>query len=231
MADTVSSGAASAARLPGSTLYGQVGTAPLAGHHGVRAIWFVGFRGGVAFAVVAFSRSVGVRPGRADRPSTSPSGCRLAPEAAAVLRRRSAGAISGRQAALTRGGRIPCTYRSPDEIVRRNSSQRATNSRRSGVLHSEAGLPLGGLRPSRRDENRASSRGRPGAIGTGPDPAGQTPAGASSATASARRGFSCARTSSAWWTQRSVSGSSGECCGQARRQECWRACHTFSRAR
>jgi cell division protein FtsI/penicillin-binding protein 2 len=57
MAGTVQSGAAQAARLPGQTLYGQVGTAPLVGHHKVRSVWFVGFRGGVAFAVMALSRS------------------------------------------------------------------------------------------------------------------------------------------------------------------------------
>ena len=57
MAGTVSSGAAKAARLSGSTLYGQVGTAPLPGHPKIRAVWFVGFRSGVAFAVVAFTRS------------------------------------------------------------------------------------------------------------------------------------------------------------------------------
>jgi cell division protein FtsI/penicillin-binding protein 2 len=55
MRGTVTTGAASAARLPG--LFGQVGTAPLAGHPGLRAIWFVGYRGNVAFAVLAFSHS------------------------------------------------------------------------------------------------------------------------------------------------------------------------------
>lgn len=62
MAGTVTSGAARAARLPGSALYGQVGTAPLPGHRQLRAVWFVGFRGGVAFAVVAFSRSATYNP-------------------------------------------------------------------------------------------------------------------------------------------------------------------------
>jgi membrane peptidoglycan carboxypeptidase len=62
MADTVSSGVARAAHVAGSPLYGQVGTAPLAGHHGMRAIWFVGFRGDVAFAVIAFSRSSAFDP-------------------------------------------------------------------------------------------------------------------------------------------------------------------------
>ncbi len=62
MAGTVSSGVAKAARLSGSTLYGQVGSAPLPGHPKMRAVWFVGFRGGVAFAVVAFSRSANYDP-------------------------------------------------------------------------------------------------------------------------------------------------------------------------
>jgi len=62
MADTVTSGAAHAAHLPGTALFGQVGAAPLPRHHGVRAIWFVGFRGGVAFAVLAFSRSPAFDP-------------------------------------------------------------------------------------------------------------------------------------------------------------------------
>ena len=62
MADTVNSGAAKAARLPGTALFGQVGTAPLPGHRGMKAIWFVGFRGNVAFAVLAFSRSASFDP-------------------------------------------------------------------------------------------------------------------------------------------------------------------------
>ena len=57
MAGTVSSGAAKAAKLSGAALYGQVGIAPLTGHPKMKAVWFVGFRGDVAFAVVAFSRS------------------------------------------------------------------------------------------------------------------------------------------------------------------------------
>ena len=55
MAGTVKSGAAQAAWLSGERLYGQVGSAPLMGHPKLRTIWFVGFRGGVAFAVVALS--------------------------------------------------------------------------------------------------------------------------------------------------------------------------------
>jgi cell division protein FtsI/penicillin-binding protein 2 len=62
MASTVKSGAAQAARMPGETLYGQVGTAPLVGHPKLRSVWFVGFRGGVAFAVVALSRSTAFDP-------------------------------------------------------------------------------------------------------------------------------------------------------------------------
>ena len=62
MAGPVKSGVAQAARLPGEKLYGQVGTAPLVGHHKVQTVWFVGFRGGVAFAVVALSRSTAFDP-------------------------------------------------------------------------------------------------------------------------------------------------------------------------
>ncbi len=62
MAGTVQSGAAQAAQVSGERLYGQVGTASLAGHNKVKTIWFVGFRGGVAFAVVALSRSTGFDP-------------------------------------------------------------------------------------------------------------------------------------------------------------------------
>ncbi len=62
MAGTVSSGVARAARLSGNSLYGQVGSAPLPGHPKTKAVWFVGFRGGVAFAVVAFSRSSSYGP-------------------------------------------------------------------------------------------------------------------------------------------------------------------------
>lgn len=62
MAATVASGAAKAARLHGSPLYGQVGTAPLVGHRKVRAIWFVGYRGNVAFAVLVFSHSTAFSP-------------------------------------------------------------------------------------------------------------------------------------------------------------------------
>jgi cell division protein FtsI/penicillin-binding protein 2 len=59
---TVKSGAGRAASLPGAAVFGQVGTAPLAGHHGLRAIWFVGFRGNVAFAVLVFSPTAAFSP-------------------------------------------------------------------------------------------------------------------------------------------------------------------------
>jgi cell division protein FtsI/penicillin-binding protein 2 len=53
MRDTVASGAASAANLRGQPVYGQVGAAPLPGSKGKTWVnWFVGFRGGVAFAVM-----------------------------------------------------------------------------------------------------------------------------------------------------------------------------------
>lgn len=62
MADTVRSGAAQGSALSGASLYGQVGTAPVAGHKGLHAIWFVGFRGNVAFAVLTFSSSASYAP-------------------------------------------------------------------------------------------------------------------------------------------------------------------------
>ncbi len=62
MRATVKSGAAKAASRRGVALYGQVGTAPLAGHPRLRAIWFVGFSGNVAFAVLVFSRSPSFDP-------------------------------------------------------------------------------------------------------------------------------------------------------------------------
>jgi cell division protein FtsI/penicillin-binding protein 2 len=55
MQAAVTSGAARGASVRHGALYGQVGVAPLAGHKGLLAIWFVGFRGDVAFSVVAFS--------------------------------------------------------------------------------------------------------------------------------------------------------------------------------
>ena len=55
MRAAVASGAARGASVPHAAVYGQVGIAPLAGHRRLLAIWFVGFRGNVAFSVVAFS--------------------------------------------------------------------------------------------------------------------------------------------------------------------------------
>jgi transpeptidase family protein/MecA-like transpeptidase family protein/penicillin-binding protein len=53
MRSTVISGAASAANLAGQPVYGQVGTAALgSGKHHKWVNWFVGYRGGIAFAVV-----------------------------------------------------------------------------------------------------------------------------------------------------------------------------------
>ncbi len=57
MLATVKSGAARAAYHPGVTIYGQVGSTPLARHHGLYANWFVGFRGNVAFTVLVISTS------------------------------------------------------------------------------------------------------------------------------------------------------------------------------
>jgi cell division protein FtsI/penicillin-binding protein 2 len=59
---TVTAGAAKAAYRRGSPLYGQVGSAPLPGHHGLRAIWFVGYRGKVAFTVLVFAKSTAFTP-------------------------------------------------------------------------------------------------------------------------------------------------------------------------
>jgi cell division protein FtsI/penicillin-binding protein 2 len=58
MRDAVRSGAARSANLSGQMVYGQVGTAPLtSGKHPKWATWFVGYRGGIAFAAVEFTRS------------------------------------------------------------------------------------------------------------------------------------------------------------------------------
>jgi len=59
MRAAVVSGAARGASVPHAAVYGQVGIAPLAGHRRLLAIWFVGFRGNVAFSVVAFSPVAG----------------------------------------------------------------------------------------------------------------------------------------------------------------------------
>jgi cell division protein FtsI/penicillin-binding protein 2 len=62
MRSTVKSGAATAANVPGARVFGQVGSAKLPGHHNLRAVWFVGFRGTVAFTVVVFARSANFAP-------------------------------------------------------------------------------------------------------------------------------------------------------------------------
>ncbi len=58
MRDTVRSGAARQADLPGQPVYGQVGTVELKpGKHPQWAHWFVGYRGGLAFAVLEITAS------------------------------------------------------------------------------------------------------------------------------------------------------------------------------
>ena len=58
MREAVRSGAARSANLSGQMVYGQVGTAPLtSGKHHKWATWFVGYRGGIAFAAVEFTTS------------------------------------------------------------------------------------------------------------------------------------------------------------------------------
>ena len=58
MRRTVSSGAGQAAAISGEAIYGQVGNVPLGpGHAGLRATWFVGYRGDVAFAVLQLTHS------------------------------------------------------------------------------------------------------------------------------------------------------------------------------
>ncbi len=58
MRQTVRSGAGRAAGLRGGAVYGQVGNVSLSRHrHGLRASWFVGYRGNVAFAVLELTRS------------------------------------------------------------------------------------------------------------------------------------------------------------------------------
>jgi cell division protein FtsI/penicillin-binding protein 2 len=53
MRQAVQTGAARQADVRGLPVYGQTGQAPFsAGGKGVRAAWFVGFRGNVAFAVL-----------------------------------------------------------------------------------------------------------------------------------------------------------------------------------
>ncbi len=58
MRAAVRSGAAQSANVSGQLVYGQVGTALLAsGKHKTWATWFVGYRGGIAFAAVEFTAS------------------------------------------------------------------------------------------------------------------------------------------------------------------------------
>jgi cell division protein FtsI/penicillin-binding protein 2 len=56
MRSTVTNGAGRAANVGTTPVYGQVGSAP-DGPHGLRAAWFVGFQGNVAFAVLELTRS------------------------------------------------------------------------------------------------------------------------------------------------------------------------------
>ena len=58
MRQTVAAGAGKAAGGRGAAVYGQVGNVWLGpGSHGLRASWFVGYRGNVAFAVLELARS------------------------------------------------------------------------------------------------------------------------------------------------------------------------------
>ncbi len=58
MRATVRTGAARAANLSGAPVYGQAGQAPYGqAGNGMQAMWFVGYRGDVAFAVLEFGKS------------------------------------------------------------------------------------------------------------------------------------------------------------------------------
>ncbi len=57
MRESVASGAAHGANLGGTQVYGQVGTARAADGSKYWAHWFVGYRGGVAFAVLELTKS------------------------------------------------------------------------------------------------------------------------------------------------------------------------------
>jgi cell division protein FtsI/penicillin-binding protein 2 len=59
MRSTVTDGAGRAADVGGAPVYGQVGSVPV-GSGGLRAAWFVGFQGNVAFAVLELTRSAQV---------------------------------------------------------------------------------------------------------------------------------------------------------------------------
>jgi membrane peptidoglycan carboxypeptidase len=58
MRNAVTNGAARPANVAGQPVFGQVGNVSLGPKHGgLRAVWFVGYRGGVAFAVLELTRS------------------------------------------------------------------------------------------------------------------------------------------------------------------------------
>jgi cell division protein FtsI/penicillin-binding protein 2 len=59
MRSTVTSGAGLAANAPGTPAYGQTGSAPMSSG-GLRATWFVGYQGSVAFAVLELTNSASV---------------------------------------------------------------------------------------------------------------------------------------------------------------------------
>jgi cell division protein FtsI/penicillin-binding protein 2 len=61
MRATVTRGAGAAANVPGGRVFGQVGNSALGpGPGGLRSIWFVGYQGNIAFAVVEFAKSTNV---------------------------------------------------------------------------------------------------------------------------------------------------------------------------
>jgi cell division protein FtsI/penicillin-binding protein 2 len=61
MRATVTNGAGQAASAPGADVYGQSGNSVLSSTgKGLRAAWFVGYQGNVAFAVLEFAKSVNV---------------------------------------------------------------------------------------------------------------------------------------------------------------------------
>lgn len=58
MRQSVTDGAARSANVTGGAVYGQVGSAPVGPPaEGVRAFWFVGYQGNVAFAAIEFAKS------------------------------------------------------------------------------------------------------------------------------------------------------------------------------
>jgi cell division protein FtsI/penicillin-binding protein 2 len=65
MRSAVHTGAGKAADVAGSGVYGQVGDVPLGqARDALHASWFVGFRAGVAFAVLVFTKSSGISAAR-----------------------------------------------------------------------------------------------------------------------------------------------------------------------